>query len=271
MGRKFFNCSLISQSPITNHQSPIIQKVKPMNNKQSWNVLEQIVTIEQGLLRLKGELVVPPEAQGIVVFADNSGSSRYSTRNHYLAHLLRQQEGLATILIDLLTEEENVIDQRTQHFRYDINFLASRLITVTDWLFENPITRHLKVGYFGVNRGSGAAFLAALARPMNVGAIVCRSGYTDLVSETLCYVQAPTLLIVGGNDYAIIAMNEDALSQIPTEHKHLEIIPEASHKFSEPGAMEEVARFASQWLKYYLSPMEKGELHLHRMLTRSVK
>jgi putative phosphoribosyl transferase len=239
-----------------------------MNEKKSWNVLEQMVTIELGLLRIKGELVVPPEAKGIVIFAQCSGSSRYSNRNHYLAHLLRQQEGLATMLIDLLTEEEDTIDQRTQHFRYDIGFLSSRLITVTDWLFENPITRDLKVGYFGVNRASGAAFLAALARPVNVGAIVCRSGYTDLVSESLCDVQAPTLLIVGGNDCAIIAMNEDALAQIPTEHKQLEIIPEASHKFNEPGTLEEVARLASQWFKYYLAPIEENKLHLHAMSTR---
>ncbi|TAF07579.1 MAG: hypothetical protein EAZ77_09240 [Nostocales cyanobacterium] len=239
-----------------------------MNNKQSWNVLEQIVTIELGLLRIKGELVVPPDAKGIVVFAHCSGSSRYSTRNHYLAHLMREQEGLATILIDLLTEEEDAIDQRTQHFRYDIGFLSSRLITVTDWLFENPITRHLKIGYFGVDRASGAVFLAALARPMNVGAIVCRSGYIDLVSESLTYVQIPTLLIVGGNDCAIIAMNEDAIAEIPTQHKQLEIIPEASHKFSEPGSIEEVARLASQWFKHYLSPVEEKELHLHAMSTR---
>ncbi|MBE9056124.1 dienelactone hydrolase family protein [Sphaerospermopsis sp. LEGE 08334] len=236
-----------------------------MKAQESWNVLEQIVTIKLGIMQLKGELVVPPEAKGIVVFAHCSGSSRYSNRNHYLAHLLRQQEGLATLLIDLLTEEEDAIDQRTQHFRYDISFLSSRLITVTDWLFENTLTRDLKVGYFGVNRGSGAAFLAALARPMNVGAIVCRSGYTDLVIESLGYVHTPTLLIVGGNDCAIIAMNEDAISEIPTQHKQLEIIPEASHKFSEPGAMEEVGRLASQWFKYYLSPIEKGELNLHAM------
>jgi hypothetical protein len=117
-----------------------------MNTKESWNVLEQIVTIELGFVRLKGELVIPPQAQGIVVFAHCSASSRYSNRNHYLAYLLRKQEGLATILIDLLTEEEEGIDQRTQHFRCDINFLASRLIGVTEWLFENPITRHIKVG-----------------------------------------------------------------------------------------------------------------------------
>jgi dienelactone hydrolase len=224
-----------------------------MNHQESWNVLEQIVTIELGLLRLKGELVIPPAAEGIVVFSHHSVSSLYSTRNHYLAHLLRQQEGLATILIDLLTEEENAIDQRTQHFRHNINFLARRLIMVTDWLSENPMTRNLKIGFFGLNRGSSAAFLAGLARPENVGAIVCSSGYTDAVSESLCDVQVPTLLIVGGNDCAIIAMNEDALVQIPTQNKQLEIIPQASHKFNEPGAMEEVARLASQWFKNNLS------------------
>ncbi|MBK1989577.1 dienelactone hydrolase family protein [Sphaerospermopsis aphanizomenoides BCCUSP55] len=236
-----------------------------MNTKESWNVVEQIVTVELGLVRLKGELVIPPEAQGIVVFAHCSGSSRYSNRNHYLAHLMRQQEGLATMLIDLLTEEEDTIDQRTQHFRCDISFLTSRLISVTEWLFANRITRHLKVGYFGVNRGSGAAFLAALACPMSVGAIVCRSGYTDLVSESLSSVQTPTLLIVGGNDCSIIAMNEDALTEISTQHKQLEIIPGASHKFSEPGAMEEVARLASQWFKCYLTPYDQRELNLHAM------
>jgi len=236
-----------------------------MDNKLLSNVLEQIVTVELGSLRLKGELVIPSAARGIVVFAHGSGSNRYSTRNHYLAHLLRQQEGLGTLLIDLLTEEEDAIDQRTQHFRYDLGFLSSRLITVTDWLFENPITRNLKVGYFAVNRGSGAAFLAALARPMIVGAIACRSGYIDLVGESLSFVQAPTLLIVGGNDFPIIAMNEDALVQIPTQNKQLELIPGASHQFSEPGAIEEVGRLASQWFKYYLAPLEEKELHLHAM------
>ena len=236
-----------------------------MNTKESWNVLEQIVTIDLGFVRLKGELIIPPQAQGIVVFAHCSGSSRYSNRNHYLAHLLRQQEGLATMLVDLLTEEEEAIDQRTQHFSCDINFLASRLISVTQWLFENHITRHLKVGYFGVERGSCAAFLAALACPMNVGAIVCRSGYTDLASENLSSLQTPTLLIAGGNDCSIIAMNEDAVTQISTQHKQLEIIPGASHKFTEPGAMEEVARLASQWFKCYLTPFDQRELHLHAM------
>ncbi|WP_353928975.1 hypothetical protein WJM97_11605 [Okeanomitos corallinicola TIOX110] len=237
-----------------------------MNNKKLWNVLEQIVTIEEGFIKLKGELFLPTEAKGIVIFAQNGGSSRYSNRNHYLAHLLHQQEGLATILVDLLTAEEETIDQRTQHFSHDINFLAARLINITDWLFQNPLTHDLKVGYFGINKGSGSAFLAAIARPQNVGAIVCRSGYTDLVSESLCDVQAPTLLIVGGNDCTIIAMNEDAMAQIPTHHKKLEIIPEASHKFSEPGAIEEVARLSSQWFKHYFSQTEKQELHLHGML-----
>ncbi|TAE59979.1 MAG: hypothetical protein EAZ76_02980 [Nostocales cyanobacterium] len=224
-----------------------------MNTRNLWNVLEQIVTIESGIIKLKGELFVPPAAKGIVIFSQNGGSSRHSTRNHYLAHLLHQQEGLGTILVDLLTEEEDIIDQRTQHFSNDISFLSNRLINVTDWLFENPITQHLKVGYFGINRGSGAVFLAAIARPQNVGAIVCRSGYTDLVSESLSYVQVPTLLIVGGNDCAIMAMNEDAITQIPTHHKQLQIIPTASHTFSEPGVIEEVATLSSQWFKYYFS------------------
>ncbi|MEA5507151.1 hypothetical protein VB735_29465 [Halotia wernerae UHCC 0503] len=130
-------------------------------NKISPQVEEQIVIVELGSVRLRGELVVPADAEGIVLFAHSTGSSQYSTRNHYLAHVLRQEGRLATILIDLLTREEEAIDQRTKHFHYDINFLAARLIAITDWLLENPITRHLKVGYFGADTGGGAALLAA--------------------------------------------------------------------------------------------------------------
>lgn len=236
-----------------------------MDNKLSFNANEQIITVEIGSVRLKGELVVPDTSEGIILFAHSTGSSRYSTRNHYLAHLLRQEGRLATTLIDLLTPEEEAIDQRTKHFHCDIQFLATRLVAVTDWLLQNPMTQNLNVGYFGADTGVSAAFLAATNRPMAVKAIVARSGQTDLVSEALSFLQAPTLLIVGGNDLPIIAMNEDALAQMSAQHKHMEILPGATHQFSEPGALEEVARLASQWFQHYLTSSESQDIHLHAM------
>jgi putative phosphoribosyl transferase len=224
-----------------------------MYNKSYDKVTEQIVILELGKVRLTGELVLPSSAEGIVVFAHSCGSSSYSTRNHYLAHLLRQATGLGTLLVDLLTKEEEAIDQRTKHYQCDIGFLADRLVAVTDWLFENPTTRHLQIGYFGDSMGSGAALLAATARPMTVKAVVSRGGNIDLASPVLSEVQAATLLIVGGNDWPVIAMNEDATAQIPTQHKRLEIIPGATHQFCEPGAFEEVARIASHWFQKYLT------------------
>ncbi|MCC5634714.1 dienelactone hydrolase family protein [Nostoc sp. CHAB 5844] len=236
-----------------------------MNTTLLPNVEEQIIIVELGNIKLKGELVVPAGAEGIVLFAHGSASSRYSTRNHYLAHVLRQEARLATLLIDLLSKEEEAIDQRTKHFRRDIGFLSNRIVAVTDWLLENPFTRHLKFGYFGADTGGGAALLAAATRPIVVRAIVSRSGQTDLVSQALACVQAPTLLIVGGNDLPIVAMNEDALANIPALNKQIEIISGATHQFSEPGALEEVARLASQWFKHYLISFQPGEIELHSM------
>ncbi|MBU7586332.1 MAG: dienelactone hydrolase family protein [Nostoc sp. TH1S01] len=236
-----------------------------MNTTLLLNVEEQIVIVELANIRLKGELVVPADAEGLVLFAHGSASSRYSTRNHYLAHVLRQEAKLATLLIDLLTKEEEAIDQRTKHFRNDIGFLSNRLVAVTDWLLENPCTRHLKLGYFGADTGASAALLAAATRPMAVKAVVSRSGQTDLVSEALACVQAPTLLIVGGHDLPIIAMNEDALANIPAFNKQLEIISGATHQFGEPGTLEEVARLASRWFKHYLKASDSGARDLQSM------
>lgn len=236
-----------------------------MNKIPLLNVEQQIVIVQLDSIHLQGELVVPTDAQGIILFTHGSGSSRYSTYNHYLAHVLRQHGKLATFLIDLLTKEEEAIDQRTKHFRSDLSFLAKRVVAVTDWLSENNSTHNLNIGYFGINGGSGAALLAATARPMLVKAIVSRSGQTDLVSTALTCVQAPTLLIVGENDYPIIAMNEDAIAQISAQHKQLQIIPGATHQFGEPGAIEEVGRLAGQWFKYYLTTWESNGLHLSPM------
>ncbi|HLP89073.1 MAG TPA: hypothetical protein VK184_10855 [Nostocaceae cyanobacterium] len=236
-----------------------------MSDKTAWNFLEQTIIIEQENIKLEGELVIPTNAKGIVILGLGSGTNRYSSRNRYLAHLLRQNQGLATLIIDLLTPEEDVIDQRTQHFSRDVEFLANRLIEVTDWLCKNPLTCNLRTGYFAADKSSGAAFLAAINRPMRVGAIACRSGYTDLVSESLPSLQTPTLLMVGGDDLPLIAMNEDALRQIGSENKQLEIIAGATHQFTESGAWEEVARLASQWFHHYLTSSEPKELHLHAM------
>jgi putative phosphoribosyl transferase len=224
-----------------------------MDYQQTEDVLEQIVTVALGSIQLKGELVVPATATGITIFAYCNSSNIFNTHIHHLARLLRQQAGIATILIHLLTPEEEAIDQRTKHYRSDVGFLASRLIGVTDWLFNHPTTRDLKIGYFGNNGTSCAALLAATARPNTVGAIACRSGQTDLACPVICDVQVPTLLIVGGNDLPLIAMNEDALAQIPTQHKRLEIVPDACHQFNEPGALEQVAQVTSDWFKSYLA------------------
>ncbi|AFY47587.1 dienelactone hydrolase-like enzyme [Nostoc sp. PCC 7524] len=236
-----------------------------MNKTPLSNVEEQIVILELGPIHLKGELVIPTDAEGIVLFTHSGSSSRYSTCNHYLAHMLRQEGGLATLLIDLLTKEEEAIDQRTKHFGCDVDFLASRIVAITDWLLENPVTNNLNVGYFGADTGSGAALLAATTRPMAVKAIVSRSGQTDLVNTALACVQTPTLLVVGENDLPIIAMNEDAIAQISTQHKQLETISGATHQFGESGAIEEVGRLASQWFKHYLTSFEPRDLHLHTM------
>ncbi|WP_414754021.1 dienelactone hydrolase family protein [Anabaena sp. CCY 9910] len=211
---------------------------------------EYAVSVSVGEVKLKGNLVIPNGATGIVLFAHGSGSSRYSPRNRYVAEVL-QQAGLATLLIDLLTQEEEEIDLRTRHLRFDIGLLASRLVGATDWLTHNPDTQHLKVGYFGASTGGGAALVAAAERPETVQAIVSRGGRPDLAPSALPHVKAPTLLIVGGYDLPVIAMNEDALEQLQTS-KRLVIIPRASHLFEEPGALTAVAQLASEWFMHYL-------------------
>lgn len=200
--------------------------------------------------QLTGDLIVPIDAQGVVLFAHGSGSSRHSPRNRYVAQVLRSA-GFATLLIDLLTAEEEEIDLRSRHLRFDIGLLAQRLINITDWLAQYPETCLLRVGYFGASTGAAAALVAAVERPAIVGAIVSRGGRPDLAGSVLSQVKAPTLLIVGGYDLPVIAMNEDALAQLHGE-KRLEIVPNATHLFGEPGALEEVARLASQWFKQYL-------------------
>jgi len=200
---------------------------------------------------LDGNLNIPEGASGIVLFAHGSGSSRHSPRNQYVAQRLREQ-GLATLLIDLLTPDEETVDLRTRHLRFDIGLLAQRLIGASDWLGRNPDTRKLPMGYFGASTGAGAALVAAAELPERVGAVVSRGGRPDLAGSALARVRAPTLLIVGGNDIPVIEMNRAALDELRAE-KRLEIVPGATHLFEEPGAIEKVARLASRWLERYLN------------------
>ena len=211
---------------------------------------EHLVSVTAGKVNLEGNSMIPNGAMGVVLFAHGSGSSRHSPRNRYVAGVL-QQAGLATLLIDLLTAEEEEIDLRTRHLRFDIGLLASRLVGATNWLQQNPDTCNLKVGYFGASTGAGAALVAAAERPGSVQAIVSRGGRPDLAGSALSHVKAPTLLIVGGYDTPVIAMNEDALAQLHSV-KRLEIIPRATHLFEEPGKLAAVAQLASEWFTYYL-------------------
>jgi putative phosphoribosyl transferase len=211
---------------------------------------EQIVRVLAGRSTLEGNLVVPDGARGVVLFAHGSGSSRHSPRNRYVAEALRQGP-LGTLLVDLLTPEEEAVDLRTAHLRFDIGLLAERLVAATDWLGEHPATGQLRVGYFGASTGGGAALVAAAQRPEAVGAVVSRGGRPDLAGAALPRVRAATLLIVGGRDIPVIGMNEEALAELRCE-KRLEIVPGATHLFEEPGALEEVARLARAWFELHL-------------------
>lgn len=230
------------------------------------NVEEKIVSIPIGSVNLQAELVIPLDARGIIIFVHGNGVGRYSTRNRYLAHVLRQAGKVGTVLIDLLTPQEEAIDLRSRHCSSNVQFLAKRLISVTDWLLDNnSSTSDLKVGYFGDRTGGGAALLAAAQRPMSVGAVVSRSGETCLTSDVLSYIQAPTLLIVGENDLPSITMNQDAFNHIKASEKQIEMIENASQQFNEPGALDEVARLASSWFSYYLTSPQERELSVHAM------
>ena len=199
---------------------------------------------------LAGDLAVPEGARGIVVFAHGSGSSRLSPRNQFVARELRGAR-LATLLFDLLTAEEDEVDEVTREYRFDIDLLARRLVGATDWLAEQPEAQELKIGYFGASTGSAAALMAAAERPTLVRAIVSRGGRPDLAAPALPRVLAPTLLIVGGNDEQVLDMNKKAMAQMRAQ-KELAIVEGATHLFEEPGALEEVARLARGWFARHL-------------------
>jgi len=203
------------------------------------------VTVRLNSVQLDGYLSIPTAATGVVVFAHGSGSSRHSPRNRYVADILNEA-GLATLLIDLLNADEQEADLQTGQLRFDIGFLATRLIAITQWLREQPQVAGLKIGYFGASTGAGAALVAAAELPRLIHAVVSRGGRPDLAGSALGYVEAPTLAIVGGHDPQVLEMNRQALAKMHAV-KSLEVIPGASHLFEEPGALEKVAKLARTW------------------------
>ena len=214
------------------------------------------VQIPAGRAVLAGNLAIPDGAVALVLFAHGSGSSRHSPRNQFVARTLKDA-GLATLLFDLLTPEEEAIDMRTGDLRFNIGLLAERLVHATNWAKQQDETRDLRTGYFGSSTGGAAALVAAVDIPQDVDAIVSRGGRPDLAGDALPKVQAPSLLIVGGNDDIVIELNERARDQMRCEVK-LEIVPGATHLFEEPGALEKVAKLASDWFVSHIGPGSAG-------------
>jgi len=204
------------------------------------------VEIPAGRLTLPGELSLPPQAVGLVVFAHGSGSSRFSPRNQQVAADLHQT-GMATLLFDLLTEAES----QTRANVFDMSLLADRLLAATSWLAEDPATQELRLGYFGASTGAGAALIAAARAAGRVHAVVSRGGRPDLARDYLDQVRAPTLLIVGGLDVAVLGLNNFALDQLRCP-KRLAVVPGATHLFEEPGTLEQASRLACDWFTHYL-------------------
>ena len=209
------------------------------------------VKVTIGKVTLEGDLCIPPDVAGVVVLVHGSGSSRLSPRNRYVAQIIRQV-GLATLLFDLLTPEEEAVDIQTGRYRFDIRLLANRLIGATAWLKQNAETEHMNIGYFGASTGAAAALLATAEHPDDVAAVVSRGGRPDLARPALPYVKSPTLLIVGGRDLPVMAMNRDAANELKVDKK-LVVIPGATHLFEEPGTLEEAAKLASNWFVNYLT------------------
>jgi dienelactone hydrolase len=224
-----------------------------MTPQSRLGVKEDLVEVPAGSVRLNGDLTVPDGAKTLVLFAHGSGSGRHSPRNRHVAQMLREA-GLATLLLDLLTADEEDLDARTTHLRFNIDLLAERLVAATDWLAQNPDTANLAIGYFGASTGAAAALAAAAQRPDRIQAIVCRGGRLDLAGPVLSQVRAATLLIVGGADVPVVALNRKALAVLGTHQKQLIIVPGATHLFEEPGALDDVARLAADWFTRVARP-----------------
>lgn len=210
------------------------------------------VSIVSGRLRLAGTLGIPRNAAGLVLFAHGSGSSRHSARNRHVAQILHSA-GLATLLFDLLTRDEEWADAHTGALRFDVELLATRLQLATDWAAGDGRTAALRLGYFGASTGAAAALIAAAERRPAIGAVVSRGGRPDLADRWLPRVEAPTLLIVGGEDEPVIPLNEQAYARLRGV-KRMEIVPGATHLFEEPGALDLVAGLAARWFGQYLAP-----------------
>ncbi len=217
--------------------------------------IQRGVSVPAGPVTLEGDLAVPPDARGLVLFAHGSGSSRHSPRNRFVAGVLREA-GLATLLIDLLTPEEESEDLRTRRLRFDIDLLAERLVNTTDWLSRETETHRLTLGYFGASTGGGAALVAAADRPDAAAAVVSRGGRPDLAASALERVRAPTLLIVGARDSEVLELNRRALERISAPAE-LAVVPGASHLFEEPGTLDQVAALASDWFVRFLTGREQ--------------
>jgi putative phosphoribosyl transferase len=235
----------------------------------SSKVLSDLVKIPIGTLHerlgendatfLDGKLCIPQSPEGIIIFAHGSGRGRHSPRNQFVAEKL-EEDGLATLLLDLLTAEEEELDNQTRKLRFDIGLLSKRLISTINWITNNHDTKNLAVGLFGASTGA-AALVAAAELPNTVCAIVSRGGRPDLAGKGLLgSVQAPTLFLVGGNDPQVVELNENALKDMTTEKKKITLIPGATHSFEEPGKLEQVARIASGWFRcYFLIKKHKSQ------------
>ncbi len=211
---------------------------------------EHTILIPLKKINLDGILYVPKISRGIILFVHGSGSSRLSSRNQFIAKSL-QKANFATLLFDLLTPEEEKIDIESLEFRFDLPLLSSRLLMVTDWVINHSLTRNLPIGYYGASTGGGAAIMAAAQRVDQVKAVVSRGGRPDLAGASLSQIEAPTLLIVGGNDSVVIDLNKKAM--IPMKNIHqLEIVPNATHLFEEPGALDIVSELSEKWFLKYL-------------------
>ena len=216
------------------------------------------VFIDGGGVTLEGTLALPKDPMGLVLFAHGSGSSRHSPRNQYVAQILRSN-GVGTLLFDLLTRQEESVDRYSGEFRFDLGFLAKRLVAATRWIQSEVTTQKLQLGYFGASTGAGAALVAAAQLPGLVSAIVSCGGRPDLAGSALGLVEAPTLLIVGGDDEPVITMNREALTRLKCFDKKLVIIPGATHLFEEPGTLEAAARFAADWFSSHFMAAKKAQ------------
>lgn len=229
---------------------------EPLPSRGNGESGEREVVLDAAGALLEGTLAIPPSAFGLVVFAHGSGSGRFSPRNRHVAQRLRRA-GLATLLMDLLTREEEVEDEITRALRFDIDLLAERVVAVIDDVGRTRELATLPIGCFGASTGAAAALIAAAERPDAVRAVVSRGGRPDLAGDALARVRAPTLLIVGELDFGVIELNEQAAEELACE-KRLEIVPGATHLFEEPGALEEVARLAAGWFAGKLKEQRPG-------------